>query len=270
MLTADDIRKKSFAKGFRGYDSQEVEAFLAEAAKEYDYLYMDNLSLKETVERISSKLEYYQQLENTMHSTLTVAQETAEEVKAASRKQAALLEEKTAAECQQLLAQAQAKAQAELEAAQAAADKTLSTAQLTAEREVAEAKAAAEKLRSEAQSYADRLRQEAEAAAAQLRLDNQSACQKLAEEAQQAATALLTETRQQVGDMQLEAAGKARKLVGDAEEKSRKLIFEAEARAALAENRYESQRRKSALHRRNMLQLLENQLEQLKSFKEEE
>ena len=55
MFTADDIRKKTFTKGFRGYDSQEVDAFIAEVAKEFDYLYLDNLSLKETVERLSSK-----------------------------------------------------------------------------------------------------------------------------------------------------------------------------------------------------------------------
>ena len=86
MLTPEDLKKKTFSKGFRGYETAEVDKFMQELIKEYNYLYLDNLQQKETIERVSSKLEYYQQMEATMQSTLTVAQETADEVKAASEK----------------------------------------------------------------------------------------------------------------------------------------------------------------------------------------
>ena len=106
MLTPEDLKKKTFSKGFRGYETAEVDKFMQELIKEYNYLYLDNLQQKETIERVSSKLEYYQQMEATMQSTLTVAQETADEVKAASEKKAALLEQETTVKCEQQLAEA--------------------------------------------------------------------------------------------------------------------------------------------------------------------
>ena len=84
MLTPEDFKNKAFSKGFRGYEVEEVDKFLKTLLKEYEYLYLDNLEQKETIERVSSKLEYYQQMEATMQSTLTVAQETADELKASS------------------------------------------------------------------------------------------------------------------------------------------------------------------------------------------
>ena len=95
MLTPEDLKKKTFSKGFRGYETAEVDKFMQELIKEYNYLYLDNIQQKETIERVSSKLEYYQQMEATMQSTLTVAQETADEVKADSEKKAALMEQET-------------------------------------------------------------------------------------------------------------------------------------------------------------------------------
>ena len=106
MLNPEDLKKKTFTKGFRGYEVEEVDKFLAKLIKEYEYLYLDNLEQKETIERVSSKLEYYQQMEATMQSTLAVAQETADEVKNASEKKAALLEKETAVKCEQQLSEA--------------------------------------------------------------------------------------------------------------------------------------------------------------------
>ena len=111
MLNPEDLKKKTFTKGFRGYEVEEVDKFLAKLIKEYEYLYLDNLEQKETIERVSSKLEYYQQMEATMQSTLAVAQETADEVKNASEKKAALLEKETAVKCEQQLREAKAAAQ---------------------------------------------------------------------------------------------------------------------------------------------------------------
>ena len=56
MLTPEDLKKKTFSKGFRGYETTEVDKFMQELIKEYNYLYLDNLQQKETIERVSSKL----------------------------------------------------------------------------------------------------------------------------------------------------------------------------------------------------------------------
>ena len=41
----------------------------------------ENIEIKENLDRLNSKLEHFQHMENTLHNTLIIAQETAEEVK---------------------------------------------------------------------------------------------------------------------------------------------------------------------------------------------
>ena len=60
-------------------------SFFAKVAKDFERLYQDNVELKDAVERVSAKLEYYQQMESTMQNTLVIAQETADEVKKEQR-----------------------------------------------------------------------------------------------------------------------------------------------------------------------------------------
>ena len=62
MLTPLDLNNKNFSKGFRGYDTEEVDEFFAKVAKDFERLYQDNVELKDAVERVSAKLEYYQQM----------------------------------------------------------------------------------------------------------------------------------------------------------------------------------------------------------------
>ena len=86
MFTPLDLKNKTFTKGFRGYETEEVDKFFAQVVKDFERLYQDNIELKETVERVSAKLEYYQQMEATMQNTLVVAQETADEVKKTAKR----------------------------------------------------------------------------------------------------------------------------------------------------------------------------------------
>jgi len=99
MLTPLDLNNKTFGKGFRGYNTGEVDDFFARLAKDYARLYQDNVELKNTVERVSAKLEYYKQMESTMQSTLNVAQETADEVKRGGEQRLRLMEQQTTIEC---------------------------------------------------------------------------------------------------------------------------------------------------------------------------
>jgi cell division initiation protein len=91
MLTPLDIHNKEFKRGFRGYNEEEVDEFLDQVVKDYEKLYRDNLEMKETIDRVNSKLEHYQHMENTLHNTLVIAQETAEEVKLNAKKETELL-----------------------------------------------------------------------------------------------------------------------------------------------------------------------------------
>jgi len=90
MLTPLDIHNKEFKKSFRGYN-EEIDEFLDQVVKDYEKLYRDNIELKEAMDRVSSKLEHFQHMENTLHSTLVIAQETAEEVKLNAKKETELI-----------------------------------------------------------------------------------------------------------------------------------------------------------------------------------
>jgi cell division initiation protein len=91
MLTPLEIQNKEFKRSFRGYSEDEIDGFLDQVVKDYEQLYRENVELKETIERLGSKLENYQHMENTLHSTLVIAQETAEEVKLNAKKSSELV-----------------------------------------------------------------------------------------------------------------------------------------------------------------------------------
>ncbi len=270
MLTPEDLKKQTFTKGFRGYETEEVDKFMAMIIKEYGYLYLDNLEQKETIERVSSKLEYYQQMEATMQSTLTVAQETADEVKASSEKKAALLEKETAVKCEQMIAEAKAAAQKIHDDTMNHAEALYNQTKTKTDNMLQAAMAEANKIRNEAAAYSDSVRHAADVETEKQRLTMEDACKKRANSAAAESNKLLDSARSEAGKIMLEANTKYRNLVGDAEERSRKIIFEAESRAAVAKQSYEEQVKKAMLHRKHVQHLLETQLELLKNFSEQE
>ncbi|MBP1763824.1 MAG: divIVA [Firmicutes bacterium] len=91
MLTPIDIHNKEFKRSFRGYSEREVDEFLDLLVSDYEGLLRENMDLKEAVQQLNTKLEYYQQMENTLHNTLVIAQETAEEVKLSGKKESELI-----------------------------------------------------------------------------------------------------------------------------------------------------------------------------------
>lgn len=91
MLTPLDIHNKEFKKALRGYDADEVDEFLDEIIKDYEHLYKDNLNLKEQIENFQDNIARYRDLEDTLHNTMILAQQTAEEVKKNADKEADLI-----------------------------------------------------------------------------------------------------------------------------------------------------------------------------------
>nr|WP_320145623.1 DivIVA domain-containing protein [uncultured Anaeromusa sp.] len=106
MLTPLDIQNQEFRKTFRGYNEVEVDEFLEQVLHDYEELYRTNIDLRETTERLKSQIQYFQNLENTLHNTLVVAQEAAEEVKVNARKEAELLRKEAEVESRRILDEA--------------------------------------------------------------------------------------------------------------------------------------------------------------------
>ena len=91
-MTATDIRQQQFAvRLFRGFDPQEVDAFLEEMADEVEELARENALLKEQLIQLEEKSKGVEGREKTLHETLVTTQKIAEEFKENSRREAELI-----------------------------------------------------------------------------------------------------------------------------------------------------------------------------------
>lgn len=91
MITAMEIRNQQFGKSIRGYDQDEVKNFLMQLAQDYENLYSENATLKETIRRLEGELDKYRKIEETMNNSLIFAQQTAEDMKSNARKEAEMI-----------------------------------------------------------------------------------------------------------------------------------------------------------------------------------
>lgn len=89
MLTPLDIENKKFSKQMvNGYSVEEVDDFLDELTKDYGKTYKESTEAKKTIDELTQSLAHYKNIEETIQSTLVMAQSTAEDVKNVARQQA--------------------------------------------------------------------------------------------------------------------------------------------------------------------------------------
>lgn len=85
-ITPLDIQQKQFPMKFRGFDVEEVYAFLEVVREEMEDLLRENASLKEQVYRAERQIKDYKDMETTLRETLMTAQQMVEEYKTNARK----------------------------------------------------------------------------------------------------------------------------------------------------------------------------------------
>jgi cell division initiation protein len=91
-MTATDIRQQQFAvRLFRGFDPQEVDAFLEEMADDVEELTRENTLLKEQLVALEEKSRGVEGREKTLQETLVTTQKIAEEFKENARREAELV-----------------------------------------------------------------------------------------------------------------------------------------------------------------------------------
>jgi cell division initiation protein len=91
-MTAMDIRQQQFAvRLFRGFDPQEVDAFLEEMADDVEELTRENALLKEQLVALEEKSRGVEGREKTLQETLVTTQKIAEEFKENARREAELV-----------------------------------------------------------------------------------------------------------------------------------------------------------------------------------
>ncbi|GIN83777.1 septum site-determining protein DivIVA [Heyndrickxia sporothermodurans] len=90
-LTPLDIHNKEFSKGFRGYDEDEVNEFLDQVIKDYELIIREKKELEEKLSSLDERLGHFTNIEETLHKSIVVAQEAAEEVRGNAQKEAKLI-----------------------------------------------------------------------------------------------------------------------------------------------------------------------------------
>jgi cell division initiation protein len=110
VLTPLEIYNKQFSKSLRGYREDEVDNFIDKVLADYEKLFKENLDLKENLANHHTKLEQYRKIEETLHNSIIVAQQTAEEVKKNAEERAALLNMHAEQRAREIIAEAEEKA----------------------------------------------------------------------------------------------------------------------------------------------------------------
>ena len=76
---------KKFSTSIYGYNKSEVNAFVAEVAKEYESM-LNNLKQRDTeITALKQKLIQYQNMENTLNKALLVAEDASNQIKRMAR-----------------------------------------------------------------------------------------------------------------------------------------------------------------------------------------
>ena len=141
------IINKEFSNAFRGYDSVEVDEFLESLVQEFRTMADELKQNEEELEELREQVSMYQDMEDTMKSSLSSAQRTADKVLENAYHEADLITRR----------------------AQLQADKEVSVALRDSERQLVANRRKAEQILAEAQKEAERWMEQADAAKKRVR-----------------------------------------------------------------------------------------------------
>lgn len=109
-ITPLDIQQKQFPVKFRGFDIEEVYAFLELIREEMEDLIRENGSLKEQVQRLESQLKEYRNMELTLRETLMTTQQIVEEYRSNAKREAEMIIKEAELRAEKMIMEAQEKA----------------------------------------------------------------------------------------------------------------------------------------------------------------
>ena len=85
------IKNQEFNRVVRGYDKDEVRAYLEKLAEEYEHLQNENDSLKIDIEEMENQLSEYKKIEKNLQNALLSATESTSKAVDSAKKQSALI-----------------------------------------------------------------------------------------------------------------------------------------------------------------------------------
>lgn len=105
-LTPLEIRKQEFSKALRGYNAEEVRAFLETVADQVDVLQKEIKALSGKAVQLETRLSDFQIMEKTLQETLMKAEETSRRAQADSQREAEITMREADVEAQRILSSA--------------------------------------------------------------------------------------------------------------------------------------------------------------------
>jgi cell division initiation protein len=102
-LTPNDIRSHEFSSQMRGYDKEEVDGFLEQAANALDTLKQENLRLSMELDSVKTQLTGMREFEDTIKDAAIDARRNADMTVANARKEAELILQRASAEADKII-----------------------------------------------------------------------------------------------------------------------------------------------------------------------
>jgi cell division initiation protein len=93
-LTPLDVQHKEFKKSIQGYAREEVDQFLDDIIEQLEADIEERTRLETLVGELQEKVSHFKALEDSLRSTLVLAQRTADELKASAHKEVDLIKQR--------------------------------------------------------------------------------------------------------------------------------------------------------------------------------
>lgn len=106
MLKPIDIHNTKFKTTFKGYNQEEVDAFVAKIVVEYENIYKENQRLREEKTQLEEKFKSQSNREQDIYDLLALTKETVAEAKEIANHQSATLVEEAKKEAERIKRQA--------------------------------------------------------------------------------------------------------------------------------------------------------------------
>lgn len=101
-----DITSKNFDSKLRGYDKNQVDDFLDQIALDFERAIQDNRELEKRIKHVEEKLNYFNELKDSLNQSIIVAQDTAEKLKENATRESDLTLQSAQAQSEDILARA--------------------------------------------------------------------------------------------------------------------------------------------------------------------
>ncbi len=99
----NDLQNIAFKKSIMGYNILQVEDVLLKVVEDLSEMIKENTKLKEKLEDSQDKVKYYKTIENNLHNSLIIAQQTSEEIVSNARNNADNIQKEAELKAQQII-----------------------------------------------------------------------------------------------------------------------------------------------------------------------